>query len=499
MTARMLLAVARGDISMRGDCLDRLWLIGLLAALAPVPGSADVVIPSSAFSAGRNGAEFHSDVRVFNPASVPIDFVPVFYRSDAAGNVVETVRGPAGTIGARQQIAFGNVLQALFGQAIGAFGPIRLETTGALLVSSSVNDVNACGNGSASGQWLPGIDVGQALRAGTLLQLAASADAATGYRSNLDLMNPGAAPATVAVTIRKGDGTPLAGATIPVGPNGLVQRAIDDASVFPGVAGTTDTNLWVEFTSDVPVLAFASVINNGSGDPFAIVMTAEPAPRVAAPVASFSVSAGPVALQATTFTDTSSNAPVNRFWVFGDGVFDATGGGVVTHAYASPGTYKTALFVDNAGGSSSALKDVVVVSAAPVAVGISATTTGGTHWTFTPNNLTLRVGQAYVLTWTTPAAEATVHGMGGLEALGDRSMQRDHGHAPLRADVHARRRPGGPVVLRVHDEFVWNRSPARRHDGNDHDRTLSAGAVPRGAGDGDRTHDIQLGKLTFYH
>jgi PKD repeat protein len=281
-----------------------------------------------------------------------------------------------------------------------------------------VNNVNACGNGSASGQWLPGIDVGQALRAGTLLQLAASADAATGYRSNLDFMNPGAAAATVAVTVRRGDGTPLAGGTISVGPNGLVQKAIDDGSAFPGVAGTTDTNLWVDFTSDVPVLVFASVINNGSGDPFAIVMTAEPAARAAAPVASYSVSASPATGQPATFTDTSSNAPVNRFWSFGDGIFDASGGSVVTHAYGSPGTYRTALFVDNAGGSSSAVKDVVVSSAAPIPVGISATTTGGTHWTFTPNNVNLKVGQAYVITWTTPPAEATVHGMGGLDVLG---------------------------------------------------------------------------------
>ena len=93
--------------------------------------------------------------------------------------------------------------------------------------------------------------------------------------------------------IRKGDGTQLSSGTISVGANGLVQKALDDAGAFPGVAGTTDTNLWVEFTSDQPVLAFASVINNASGDPFAIVMTAEPNVSASAPVASYTVSASP--------------------------------------------------------------------------------------------------------------------------------------------------------------------------------------------------------------
>ncbi len=393
-------------------------LVAALAALAPMTVAADVVVPSSAFSAGKNSAEFHSDARVFNPTNAPVNVTPVFYRSDAGGNVLDTVAMPVVTIGPRQQIAYDNVLQSLFGQAIGVFGPIRFQSTGTLLVSSNVNNVNGCGNGSTSGQWLPGIDTSQALRAGTLVQLAASADAATGYRSNLDFMNPGTAAANVTATIRKGDGTQLSHATISVGPNGLVQRAIDDGGVFPGVAGTTDTNLWMEFTSDVPVLVFASVINNASGDPFAIVMTAEPSVGGAAPVASYTVSDLPATGQPVTFTDTSSNAPVNRFWAFGDGAFSASGPSVTQHAYTAPGTYKSALFVDNASGSSSAFKDVVVTTAGPLAVGISATTTGGTLWTYAPNNVNLKVGQPYVITWTTPAAEATQHGMGGLEVLG---------------------------------------------------------------------------------
>lgn len=52
------------------------------------------------------------------------------------------------------------------------------------------------------------------------------------------------------------------------------------------------------------------------------------------------------------------------------------------------------------------------------AVSIVATTTGGTFWTYVPNSVKLKVGQPYVITWSTVAAEATVHGMGGLAVLG---------------------------------------------------------------------------------
>ena len=394
-------------------------LVAALAVLASGVVSADVVIPSSAFSLGKNSAEFHSDVRVFNPTSSPINFMPIFYRSDAGGNVVDTVQMPLVTVGPRQQLAYDNVLQSLFSQSIGVFGPILFQTTGTLIVSSGVNNVNACGNGSVSGQGLPGIDSSTALKTGTLVQLAASADAAAGYRTNVDFMNPGATPANVTAKILKGDGTQLSSATISVGANGLVQKALDDSGTFPGVAGTTDTNLWLEFTSDQAILAFASVINNGSGDPFAIVMTGDPTnPTGGAPVAAYGISANPTVGQAVVFTDTSSNTPLNRFWAFGDGTFNALGSNVVLHTYGSPGTYKSALFVDNASGSSSALKDVVVTSAASIAFTVSATTTNNTHWTFTPNSVTCRVNVPCKITWTTPQSENNHHGIGGLSVFG---------------------------------------------------------------------------------
>jgi PKD repeat protein len=250
------------------------------------------------------------------------------------------------------------------------------------------------------------------------VQLAASADGGSGYRSNVVFMNPGTADANVTTSLRKGDGTLVAGFTLdPLPANGFKQIGTLSAWL-PSPNTITDTNLWLEFTSDQPVLAFASVINNTSGDPFAIVMTPEPNVSAPVPVASYSVvPANPAAGQSATFTDTSTNAPTTQLWAFGDGT-TATSGATVQHTYAAVGTYKTAHFVSNAGGSSAAVKDVVVVAAGPTAISIVATTTGGSRWTYTPNNVDLKVGQPYVITWSTPASEGKTHGLGGLAVLG---------------------------------------------------------------------------------
>ena len=229
------------------------------------------VLPSSAYRTGNGGAEFRTDLRVMNPGASAVTVTPTLY-DQASG---QTYSGSPVTIAGRHQASWDNVLQTLFGRGLGAYGPIRLQSSGSLVVSSSVNNVNACGQGAVSGQWLPGVDASQGLTAGILVQLALSASSVTGYRTNVAFVNPGTQPATVSATLRRGDGTSVGSATIgPLAANGFRQVEL---SSFPGASGITDTNLYVAFSSDQPVLSFASVINNASGDPFAIVATQDAA------------------------------------------------------------------------------------------------------------------------------------------------------------------------------------------------------------------------------
>ena len=466
-------------------------------ALAATASSADVVIPSSVYRRGAGGAEFRSDVRIFNPTNAPVNVTPILYDQVPG----QTITKPTETIPPRSQKAYDNIVGTLFGKTLddGAFGPIRFQTTGTVIVSSSVNNYNACGNASVSGQWLPGLDVAAALKSGTLLQLAASVDLASGYRTNVVFTNPSPSDATVAAKVRRGDGTLVSEATVgPLAPNGFTQIG-NWGAPFSGVAGTNDTNLWLEFTSDQPVLAFASVINNASGDPFAIVTTAEPNVSSGVPIPSYTVSPSPAQPgQTVVFTDTSTGgAVVNRFWVFGDGTTKVATDPVTTKVYGSAGTYKTWLFVDNVFGGNSTTKDVVVGTAAPIAVTISATTTNNTKWTFVcqagpvqrhgNNNVNLKVGQPYTITWTTPAAEAKTHGVGGIAVLGIDPVRRHSVEfqpctvilTPTAAMLNV---PGPGLHLRVLAVDVRAvAGGARRDAGHDHDRPLITSlSRPRG-------------------
>ena len=103
-----------------------------------------------------------------------------------------------------------------------------------------------------------------------------------------------------------------------------------------------------------------------SGDPlrYAVFVydvggLAPPTPR---PTASFTADppSGPAPLR-VTFTDTTTGGATSWSWTFGDG--GTSNEPSPTHAYAAAGTYTATLTASNAGGSSSATREITVTSA----------------------------------------------------------------------------------------------------------------------------------------
>jgi len=233
------------------------------------------ILPSAVHRSGANGAEFRSDVRVLNPGIASVTVAATFY--DHATR--DVVAAPPFELKGRAQASWDNVLQSLFGRTIeqGSFGPVRFRATGPIVVSSAVDNVRACGGSAVSGLWLPGIEESQAMTSGVLAQLAASGSTASGTRTNVAFVNPGPRSASLDAIVRRGDGTYLSSGRLgPIPANGIRQVELDSPAAFPGVAGTTDTDLWLEYASDEPVLAFASVVDNVSGDPFAVLPSPVP-------------------------------------------------------------------------------------------------------------------------------------------------------------------------------------------------------------------------------
>lgn len=248
----------------------------VVLALARAATAEEYMLLSSSFSGGLNRAVYRTHVRILNQGTTPVTVKAIFY--DQFTGI--TRHADPFLVGARDQVAIEHVLSALFGQSIGAYGPIRFETSGPLVIGATVSNINACQTEAVSGQWLPAVPVAQAMHAGVIGQILISGSRDSGDRTNLVFVNPGDGDATVSVKVHRGGSVALlAFRTIgPLGPNGFSQVPLDGVE-FPGLRGTTAGNIWIEFSSDQPVLSYATVINNKSGDPFAVLATADTPPK----------------------------------------------------------------------------------------------------------------------------------------------------------------------------------------------------------------------------
>ncbi len=252
-----------------------LSFVAAAAVLGAVEADAEnYFLPSSAFAPGANQAEFRTSVRILNPGPSAVTVTATIYGKVMVG----TYTSHPVRVEARSQVAFDSFHEAFFPRPLaylyGVYGPVRFDSSGPLVIVSSVNNVNACGDGAVSGQWLPALTASDAMKAGVIPQVSVSASVAAGYRTNFAVWNAAGIDVTVKLRVRRGDGSLLASTTIgPISGNDFRQLTIDH---LPEVVGTTDSNLWIEFESDLPVFAYATIIHNVSGDPFAVLPSREP-------------------------------------------------------------------------------------------------------------------------------------------------------------------------------------------------------------------------------
>lgn len=232
-----------------------------IAAVLALPASAARwIVPGSAHAQGSGGTNWRTDLTLLNPtgqaATATIRFLPA--NTDNATLPVPATR----TVPAGGQVVVPDVLDTLFGRSGG----------GALLVESSEGTLGVSSRtynklpDREYGMSLPGIPTSAAIapgETGHLVYLAKSSR----YRTNVGFAGTTSSRGTVRVRVRDASGAIVGEGTREILPNGQTQ--IDD--VFGSLGAPATTVARAEVTADVPVVAFATVIDNRTGDPFAVV------------------------------------------------------------------------------------------------------------------------------------------------------------------------------------------------------------------------------------
>lgn len=281
-------------------CVLLIFAPSAFAQLIRQDAGTKLLIPSSA----RTGS-FTSFLAVVNLDSQPNSIRITSLNTDGipTGTLTTTLPGFG-------RFRSADILRDL-GAPVGSFGPIIVESINGVLLSA----VSEVSSSQGPGGFFPGINVDTAWYEGRLAEVIDTGDmgASGTFRTNIGVNNVSTRFANVTINILG-----IVGATntitITIPPNGMTQVNNVVRSLLAS-GGVTGRNGYLRFASDEPIIAWASKIENGSGDPsFQIGIAARldsPPPRTISLPAIAEIALAGQPDGATNFRDSAPlNSPV---------------------------------------------------------------------------------------------------------------------------------------------------------------------------------------------
>jgi len=234
----------------------RFLLLATLTLFATAASAKEVWLSIGGTTAGGT---FRTDARIFNPSTTKDIQIQAYYLP--VGNVDNSAVQPLApiTILKRQQVVYNDVVASLFHS--GGLGAIRLKSDDDFVATQRIYAVSAAGS---LGQFVAGVDASAAKAKGVIIQLQSGG----GFRTNVGAANPNSSVANVTFRLYDKNNAVVGTAkTIVMAPYGVIAPGglAGYADSVPGNADLTDS--WLSYTSDQPIVAYGSVIDNGTTDP----------------------------------------------------------------------------------------------------------------------------------------------------------------------------------------------------------------------------------------
>lgn len=241
------------------------WLVAaaFAVALAATAAPAEVLyVAGAAHVAGANGESWRTDLEIHNPneaqATITIELLEMsFENRDPEQRTVMLEGG--------RTAVYEDVMASLFSRSGAGYLRITTSLNGLIATARTYNDTVD----GTFGQFIPQLtreEGSSVTRLATLVQLAGASSRDHGRRTNIGVINASDVPTRVDVRLYAASGQLLAIRSLQLGASGAQQ--INDA--FAGLASVDLVGASAEvvpFEEGASVLAYASVVDNLTGDP----------------------------------------------------------------------------------------------------------------------------------------------------------------------------------------------------------------------------------------
>jgi hypothetical protein len=241
--------------AMRNRTALALFVLTALTTAALGADSNTYYLPAAAHLTGQNGSSFRSDVRVYNPsptaATVQVTLLASTDNS-SANSVTIAVPGQRAAV-------FSDFVADLF-HLEAAGGAVRFVSDQPLVITSNLYSLAPSGTGTF-GQFIAAVPGSEASLRQTIYHVRDD----TEHRANLGIVNTSNTTANLTIVVYDLAGGGIAGEAIArVGPQGWVQyNQLASQLLLESLPSSL-----VTITSDVPVLTYASIVDNFTNDPF---------------------------------------------------------------------------------------------------------------------------------------------------------------------------------------------------------------------------------------
>lgn len=225
--------------------------------------SAAVYVPGAAALSGSGGTNWRTDLEVHNPGATQATYEIALLKRDQDN---PTPLKATFSLEGGHSMRYNNALANLFGYS-GAATLRVTPTAGQVMVTSRTYDDQTI---KTYGQFVAGRPATQAIEFGgaaRLILLSQSSSLASGFRTNIGLVNVTGLTINVEVKVYYGDGANIGTKQYPLGPYESIQ-VNEMIKTDLGVGDVDDAYAIVRTTtSGGAFFAFASVIDNRSKDP----------------------------------------------------------------------------------------------------------------------------------------------------------------------------------------------------------------------------------------
>ena len=417
---RVEVRVLRGAVVAYTAVVDNVTGDGVLAVArrleTPQGPPFTLVLDGAARSGGVNGTLWRTGLRLVNPGLAPVPAT-----LEVVGGTARATR----LVPARGVLEESDLLGAL-GLPEGSAGAVRIGAPARLAALAATRNVDPSGRPGTFAASQEPFPAEAFPAAGALLAFTGlSADVgSSGFRTNLAFLG-GPVGGRARLLLRAPDGGRLASAEVAAGASSWSQRPLADW--LDGVAVPRDATLEVEVSSG-SLDAYASVIDNGTGDP--VVLAPAGLPGGACPLPAAALTASPVRVPAGGAVILRLDAPGRGAGRLVPGDVPLAPGGSVAIVPATTTTWRW-IPSDGCTEGSPAPATVEVFAPAGAAMteggAVAGTPSGGST---AYRGIPFAASTAGALRWRPPAPPAPWGGVRDASAFGAVCAQLDDGGSP---------------------------------------------------------------------